>query len=194
MMQKMGFITFVDTFSVLSVFSVATLWAQERPAQDDGAPPPLKVIPRVERSQLESTKDEKTRVKLTIELAETHLNNLESKTSQQMFDVAAAEAGMYWALLEDALKFMKTVERDSNRKRDLYKRLELALRAHGTRLSSVRRSTPSEYAVWIKQIEDFARRGRTEALNSFYGQTVLREGTSSKSADPKEQKKTPEKN
>ena len=189
-MQRTGFIIFVAMFSVLSV---ATLCAQEPHAQDQGAPPPLKVIPRVERTQLDGTRDEKSRVKLTIELAEGHLDNLEIKTSQQMFDVAAAEAGMYWALLEDALKFMKTVQRDSNKKRDLYKRLELALRAHGTRLSTVRRSTPSEYAVWIKEIEDFARRGRTEALNSFYGQTVLREVTP-KPADPKEQKKTPEKN
>jgi hypothetical protein len=39
----------------------------------------------------------------------------------------------------------------------------------------IRRNTPSEYAVWIKEIEDFARNGRTEALNSFYGNTVLRD-------------------
>jgi hypothetical protein len=36
----------------------------------------------------------------------------------------------------------------------------------------MRRTTPLEFAVWIKQVEDFAREGRTEALNSFYGHTV----------------------
>ena len=39
----------------------------------------------------------------------------------------------------------------------------------------MRRNTPLEFAVWIKHVEDFARDGRTEALNSFYGHTVVRE-------------------
>jgi len=95
---------------------------------------------------------------------------------------------MYWALVEDALSFMKTIDRDNNRKRDLYKRLELSLRAHGPRLSTMRRGTPSEYAVWIKEIEDFARKGRTEALNSFYGHTVIHDGQQ-KPTEPKEANK-----
>jgi hypothetical protein len=82
---------------------------------------------------------------------------------------------MYHALIETALSFLSTFKRDSNKTRDLYKRLELALRAHGPRLTSMRRTTPLEFAVWIKQVEDFARDGRTEALNSFYGHTVVRD-------------------
>ena len=83
---------------------------------------------------------------------------------------------MYWALIEDMFWFHEDkANATATRRRDLYKRLELALRAHGPRFSTMRRSTPAEYAVWIKEIEDFARKGRTEALNSFYGHTVLRE-------------------
>ncbi|MGH9930183.1 MAG: hypothetical protein ACREA9_13305, partial [Pyrinomonadaceae bacterium] len=89
--------------------------------------------------------------------------------------------------------FMKTVERDSNRRRDLYKRLELTLRAHGQRWSTIRRSTSAEYAVWIKEIEEFARNGRTQALNSFYGNTVLRDNTQ-KSTQAKEINKPLQKN
>jgi hypothetical protein len=151
------------------------LTAQEPRPQQHTAPPPLKIITRAERAQLSEAKDEKARVKLTIELAEGHLTKVEMQTAQQQYDAASAEAGMYWALLEDVLHFMKGVERDSNRRRDLYKRLELSLRAHGPRLSTVRRTTPSEYAFWIRELEDFARSSRTEALNSFYGQTVIRE-------------------
>jgi hypothetical protein len=161
--------------------------AQDSRSPQHTAPPPLKIITRTERAQLNEAKDEKARVKLTIELAETHLANVESKTALQQYDAAAAEAGMYWALFEDVLRFMKRAERDNNKKRDLYKRLELALRAHGTRLSAVRRTTPSEYAVWIKDLEDFARSSRTEALNSFYGHTVIRDGPR-KSPESKETK------
>jgi len=39
----------------------------------------------------------------------------------------------------------------------------------------MRRVTPLEFAVWIKQVEEFARDARTEALNTFYGHTVVRE-------------------
>ena len=158
--------------------------------QQDQAPPPLKIIKRLERNQLNDLKEPKARVKTTIELAEAHLANAENQTSQHEYDVAAAEAGMYWALVEDALIFMKTIERENNAKRDLYKRLELSLRAHGPRLSIMRRETPSDYAVWIKEIEDFARQGRTEALNSFYGNTVIRDN-SRKPANEKEAEKKP---
>jgi hypothetical protein len=161
--------------------------AQNPRPLDQTAPPPAKVISREERSQLNQSKDDKARVKLSIELAETHLANTENHTSQQQFEGAAAEAGMYWALIEDALNYMKTVDRKGNRRRDLYKRLELTLRAHGPRWATIRRSTPAEYAVWIKEIEEFARNGRTEALNSFYDNTVIR-GGSEKSSNSKNNK------
>jgi hypothetical protein len=167
------------------VLFVPAVNAQTPKSPDQTAPPPAKIITREERTQINQSKDEKARVKLTIELAETHLTNAESHTLQQQFDGAATEAGMYWALIEDVFGFMKTLERDNNRRRDLYKRLELSLRAHGPRWTSIRRSTPAEYAVWIKEIEEFARNGRTEALNSFYGDTVIRDGAH-KPAEAKE--------
>ena len=175
-------ITPVVLLSVALLVSAAN--AQEPRPLDQTAPPPAKVINREERSQLNQAKDEKARVKLSIELAETHLAHVESHTTQQQFEGAANEAGMYWALIEDALGFMKTVDRKGNKRRDLYKRLELSLRAHAPRWATVRRSTPAEYAVWIKEIEEFARNGRTEALNSFYDNTVIR-GGSEKSSDAK---------
>lgn len=178
---------------LFAVLFVPTLNAQEPKSLDQTAPPPAKVITRAERSQLNLSKDEKARVKLTIELAEAHLANVETHTLQQKYDGAAAEAGMYWALIEDVFGYMKTLERDTNRKRDLYKRLELTLRSHGPRWTTIRRSTPAEYAVWIKEIEEFARNGRTEALNSFYGNTVIRDGPQ-KSSEPKEIIKPLEKN
>lgn len=173
---------------LFALMNAATLCAQEPRPHDQTAPPPLKTITRFERNQINETKDEKSRVKLTIELAETHLTNAENQTATQQFDGAAAEAGMYWALIEDVFVFLKKVERDNNKKRDLYKRVELALRAHGPRFLSIRRNTPADYAVGIKEIEEFARKGRTEALNSFYGQTVLRDAPE-KSSEAKDRNK-----
>ena len=139
------------------------------------APPPLKVISKEERQQLDQTKDSKDRLKLSIELADARLTKAEQLTMQTEYEAALNEVGTYHALIEDALGNLSTLKQDSNKTRDLYKRFELALRADGPRLTAMRRITPLEFAVWIKKVEDFARAGRTEALNSFYGHTVVRE-------------------
>lgn len=154
------------------------------------APPPFKMIVKEERAQLDaSASDSSKRLKLTIQFAGSHLTAAEQHTSRENFEAASVEVGMYEALMENALQFLSTFKRDSNKTRDLYKRLELALRADGPRLTAMRRSTPLEFAVWIKHVEDFARDGRTEALNSFYGHTVVRE---QKSSDKPKESPTPE--
>lgn len=168
----------------MAIVSVSA-FAQPEPQAQEVAPPPLKIISRSEREQLNNAKDAKARIKLTIELAETHLSAAETKTTAHEYDAAAAAAGKYWALLEDVFEYMKTMKHDTNKTRDLYKKIELTLRAHAPRLGTIRRSTPAAHAVWIKTIEDFARSGRTEALNSFYGHTVVRDG------QPKQPEKKP---
>jgi len=157
------------------------------------APPPFKMIVKEERAALEATTDDpKKRLKLTIEFADGHLLNAEQHTTRENYEAASTEVGMYQALIENALQFLSTFKRDSNKTRDLYKRLELALRADGPRLTAMRRTTPLEFAVWIKKVEDFARDGRTEALNSFYGHTVVREPQ--KPEKPKETPTPPKSN
>ena len=139
------------------------------------APPPFKMIIKEERAALDAAaNDPKKRLKMTIDFADGHLLNAEQHTSRENYETASTEVGMYQALIENALQFLSTFKRDSNKTRDLYKRLELALRADGPRLTAMRRTTPLEFAVWIKKVEDFARDGRTEALNSFYGHTVVK--------------------
>lgn len=181
---------FIQVMLLLSVVVVQVLAFYERRSQET-APPPLKTIPRLERTQINESKDAKARVRITLEFAEQHLANSESATSRQDFDAAALAAGKYWALVEDVFGFLKTLKTDSNKTRDLYKRVELTLRAQGPRIVAIRRSTPLEYAVWIKEIEEFARKGRTEALNSFYGHTVVSDRQQKPSGRKPEDKPTP---
>ncbi|MDQ3666026.1 MAG: hypothetical protein M3410_05390 [Acidobacteriota bacterium] len=164
------------------VIYVPALRAQE-PAAQLTAPPPLKIVSREERARIDAADDSKARIRATLQLAELRLAKAEVLTNEHDFDGATGELGQYEALMDDALGYLSPMMRDKNKTRDLYKRLELALRAHGPRLTAIRRGTPLEYAIWIKKLEEFARQGRTEALNSFYGHTVFR--------DP--QKKTEEK-
>ena len=56
----------------------------------------------------------------------------------------------------------------------------------------MRRSTPVEYAINLKAAEEYIKDARSEALDSFYGQTVLRERpTPEQSPTPEEPKDNP---
>ena len=186
--------------SLLLFVCLSTARAQDAPPAQPSptpltAPPPIRVITKEERAQIVAQSDDpKQRLRLTIQLAGARLTRAEQHTAQGNFDEASAEVGSYHALIEDALEFLNTMKRDSNKTRDLYKRLELALRSDGPRLTTLRRTTPLEYAVWIKKVEEFARESRTEALNSFYGHTVVRDrekSTGDKSNDKPKEVPTP---
>ena len=161
------------------VFASAVFLAIEVRAQDVrlplvSAPPPMKFVPRNERSQLSATRDAKSRTRAAIELAELRLARAEELTGMQQYDGASAELGVYQGLIEDALYSLNETKK-VNKQRDIYKRLELSLRSHCARIEAIRRVTPNEYAVNIKAICECARKVRTEALNGFYGDTVVRQ-------------------
>ena len=187
------FVTFA-AFVMLAFVWLPAVNAQDGPQQPQAqpqptpltAPPPFKMIVREERAEIEQTKDSQKRLKLTIDFAGGHLTRAEQHTARENYEAASAEVGMYHALIESALIYLSSVKRDNNKTRDLYKRLELALRSDGPRLTAMRRITPLEFAVWIKQVEDFARASRAEALNSFYGHTVVRDKSEKTDDKPKE--------
>ncbi len=137
------------------------------------APPPMKFVPREDRDQLTAARDAKERTRTSIALADNHLLRAEGFTNSRKHDSALIELGNYMGLVQDAMDYLSHMKRDSNRTRDLYKRLELSLRAQGLRLAAIRRLTPAEHASQIKAAEEFARESRSEALKSFYGQTVV---------------------
>jgi hypothetical protein len=138
------------------------------------APPPLRLVPRDERSQLDAARDAKGRTRLSMELAEGRLSRAEAMTQSQQFESAARELGIYQGILEDALRFLKE-QKDQKKLRDIYRRFEISLRSHGARLETIRRTTPSEYSINIKTITDSTKNLRGEALNGFYGDTVIRD-------------------
>ena len=175
---------------------VPAVSAQDAPPQPSPtplpAPPPPKIITKEERAQLDQATDSKARIRVTIDLAAARLTRAEQLTKQTEYDAAAAEVGSYEALIQDALDFIAEMKRDSNKTRDICKRLELALRGHGPRLTTMRRETPLEFAVWIKKTEEFARSARTEVLNRFYGHTVVKDPQkTSTDKNPEKPKDTP---
>lgn len=154
----------------------AALLSPEARAQDlvlppQPAPPPMVYIPEDALKQLLSAGDEKARTRRSLELAEARLASAEQHTGLKQFNAATAELGIYQALFEDALQYLHRSRRDNPR--DLYKRIEQALHKHAARIEAIRRTTPSEFSGNILTLLRLVRDLRTEALESFYGNTVL---------------------
>ena len=85
-------------------------------------------------------------------------------------------------LVDDVVGFIGGLPHDKGSTRDLYRHLDIALRMQIPRIAVMRRSTPAEYAGNLKEVEEYARATRADALEAFYGHTVL--------GDPAYQKKT----
>jgi hypothetical protein len=178
-------LTFSKPAVLICVLTFSALAQQPRSPQLP-APPPMRCLSSVERSELNSAKDPKSRIRTTIDLASTHLTRSEDFTSQKEFDQALEELGGYLGLIDDVRVFIGGMNREKGATRDLYRHLEISLRAHIPRLAVMRRSTPAAYAGNLKDAEEYLRDARSEALDSFYGQTVLRDApVEKKPGDPK---------
>ena len=179
---------------ILQTAAVCTLcasaFAQQPQKPRMPAPPPMRFVSRTERTQLDATKDSKARLKSTIKLSEDRLLRAENLTSQKSFEEASIEIGCYLGLIGDLRSFISTLDREKGSTRDINRHLEIAVRAHIPRLAVMRRETPALYAPHIKDAEDYIKDTRAEALDSFYGHSVLRE-PSQTSKEPTEPPKRP---
>jgi hypothetical protein len=145
----------------------------------------MRFVSRTERSQLDAAKDPKSRLRSTIKLAEDRLIRAESLTTQKAYEEASVELGGYLGLIGDLRAFIATLEHDKGSTRDMYRHLEISVRPHIPRLAVMRRSTPASYALHLKDAEEYIKDTRAEALDSFYGHSVLREPSPEKSPTPK---------
>jgi hypothetical protein len=155
--------------------------AQELVLPPQPAPPPMRYVPEAERARLSSAVDPKERVHATLDLLEDRLARAERETAATHYDAATASLGIYQALLDDVMRFLKPVGRSPDGKkvngttRDLYKHIEMALNRHTARIEAVRRQTPVDYQRNVRDTFLYARDKRTECLDAFFGANVLRE-------------------
>lgn len=162
---------------------------QDGPTVSPDPAPAMRYVPPAERARLAAEEtDEKDRTKLSLELAEARLAQAEQLTAASRFLEASGALGIYQALVADVIQYLQrngqpVKGKVPNKYRDLFKRVELALRSHGPRLETIRRQTPSEEAANARAVYEYVRQARATALESFYGETVLREGSSQRDRD-----------
>jgi hypothetical protein len=152
--------------------------AQTPQAQRDAGPPPIRYMPSDVRQRLDGAKDAKARARLSMEIAEERLALAAQLADQDKFEASTAEIGVYEAVIEDTVRTLHSSTgggKVNNKFRDIFKRVEITLRSHVTRLESIRRVLPERHAVYLKDAIDFVRDRRDLALSAFYSDSVLRE-------------------
>ena len=148
--------------------------SQQQQPREDG-PPPLRYLPEDVRRRLDAERDLKARARLSMLIAEERLTRAAQLADEDRFEAATGEVGIYQAVVEDTIRFLHRSGRVNNKLRDVFKRVEITLRSHVTRLESIRRTLPSNHAVYLRDAIDFVRDHRDKALGAFYDDTVIRE-------------------
>jgi hypothetical protein len=147
--------------------------------QFEVAPPPLKILSRTEKSQLESAGDVKQHTKLALELMETRLLNAEGYSAKEDYREMFNELGSFHALVDNTLNFLNTKDTDNGKVLNNFKRIELSLRKYITRLELIRRNLPIKYELYVRNLVKFVREARTKAVEPLFGDTVVPEKKSS---------------
>jgi hypothetical protein len=178
--------TLVLIFTVLACSGArAQDGAAPQPQREDG-PPPLRYMPPDVRQRLEGAKDAKARARLSMDIAEERLARAAQLAGEDSFEASTAEIGVYEAVVEDTVRTLDASNpgRANNKLRDIFKRVEITLRSHITRLETIRRTLPERHAVYLKDAIDFVRDRRDQALSAFYSDSVLREPRLPESTTP----------
>jgi hypothetical protein len=168
--------TLVLIFTFLACAQAQEGAAPQQPQREDG-PPPLRYVPPDVRQRLDGAKDAKARARLSMEIAEERLLRAAQLAGEDKFAASTAEIGIYEAVVEETVRTLHASNpgRANNKLRDIFKRVEITLRSHVTRLESIRRVLPERHAVYLKDAIDFVRDRRDQALGAFYSDSVIRE-------------------
>ena len=173
--QTYGLLILLALVAIACVEARAQEAAAQQPIPRDEGPPPLRYLPQDLRGRLESERDPKARAKLGMLIAEECLERAQQFADQDQFVAATGQVGVYEAVVADTIGFLHKPGRANNKQRDIFKRVEITLRAHVTRLESIRRGLPSQHAVYLRDAIDFVRDHRDKALGAFYDDSVIRE-------------------
>jgi hypothetical protein len=166
--NKLYFLIFTCSFIF---FHSASIFAQD-PDISEIAPPPLKVLSKTEKKQLDEQTDIKKRTILALELMEARLKRIEELDNQNEFVKMYEELGGFHALMDYTLVFLY---RNNASRKNLsnLKRYEMGLRTFPPRLEVIRRELPIKYESYMREVIKMIRDARSKAIEPFYGNTVV---------------------
>ncbi len=150
-------------------------------AQDDKpkdlVPPPLTVVSKDEKSQLDVENDVKKRTQLAIDLMDARLVKAAELSSKNQYKESLDELGGFQALLRNAFNFLKRNNNGSRKILNNYKRFEINLRGFTPRLEIIRRDMPVKYGYHVRTLIKYVREARTDAVEPLFDDSVVPENS-----------------
>lgn len=147
--------------------------ASAQPEDVDIAPPPVKVISKEEKQQLEAEANVKKFTQIALGLMEARLKTAESQTTENNYRDALNTLGGFEILLENTLGFLSKNNTENDKVQNNLKKLELTLREQTGRLEVMRRAMPSKYAFYVQKLIKIVRAARTKAVEPLFSNTVV---------------------
>ena len=164
----------IFTFYFLLFTSLAVLV----PAQDDdeipadAAPPPLKILSKDEKNNLESQGSNiKKRTKVSLELMDIRLEKAEKSQSASEFKQSLDELAGFHAILDNTLTFL--IKTDSGKSDRSFINFEIYLRKQIPRLEAIRREMPFKYGFHVGRIMKAVREARAKAVEPIFDDNVV---------------------
>ncbi len=139
----------------------------------DFAPPPLKILTKDERTQLNAETDVKKRTRLTLELMEARIKQAEIFAGQNDYDAMFLQLGSFHGLMDNALDYLNGRNISRGKALDNLKRLEMALRKFRPRLELIRQDLSPRYEHYVYNLIKYVRDARTRAIEPLFGDTVV---------------------
>jgi hypothetical protein len=176
--EKMLFIDSGKSFlPVAFLFFCLFLSAQIVSAQEleagEIAPPPLKILSKEEKKQLDETPDFKKRTVLALALMEARVKKAAALDAQNDYEQMYQELGAFHALIDYTLNFLYR-SNDGNRKNlSNFKRFEIGLRAFPPRIEVIRRELPIKYEFYLRSLLKIIRDTRSKAVEPFFSDSVV---------------------
>jgi len=158
--------------SILMIVACAAGYAQppeELEIPPDAAPPPLKLLSKLEREQLQKVTKVQDRVKLALEMMDTRVTIAEKYIPQEQFEMVFRELGGFHALLDDTLNFLQSSDTNQKRVVDNFKRFEIGLRRISPRLELIRREMSPQREYYLRMLLREVREARAKAVEPLFG-------------------------
>ena len=135
----------------------------------------MKQLSKDEKQKLADETDVKHHTTTALELMGHRLENAEQLNSTRHFDEMYKELGGFNALMDAALKFLTSQDKDRDKNKVLnnFKRLDIGLRAFLPRLEIIRRDLPPQYEPYVRSLIKFINEAREKALEPLFGNTVV---------------------
>ncbi len=158
-----------------AVFIPAALYAQSGDGMDiqDSEPPPLKILSRSERGQLDAASDIKRRTKLSLDLMSARLSAAEAAFAAEDFKRMFTELGGFHGLMENTLSYLNMASGGEGKILNNLKRFEMGLRPFMPRLELMRRDAPPRYDRYMRTLARSVRDTRSKAVEPLFGNSVV---------------------